>query len=286
MNVLNVSQYNGKKGYKFSYYYNNYFTQMCLIAKSRYKYKNIPIKDIDNRFIENVLFYYGKIGFVKSSSMGIVCAPITDGGMLNNYDIPLSYTFMGNKYNKTHLADNVEVMRGNIDSIPLYSIVSMFAERLANIDMTEDIRMFQLRKPYVFTCKESQRLSVEQLFQGIEDYAKCIVSDKDIETYGINVLDLNVPYDIDKQDEHKSVVWNEFYTFLGINNADNSKRERMVTDEVNANNERLNIITQSEYECRLDACNRINEHFGWNMTVEKVTEDTTKSKQNGSEENE
>lgn len=285
MNVLNVSQYNGKKGFKFSYYYNNYMTQMSLIAKGIFKYKGLPVKDMDTRFIENVLFYQGKLGFVKDNSIGIICAPVTDSGMINNYDLPIAYTFVSNIYNKMHKASDVEIMRANLDSIPIYSIVSMFAERLANIDMTEDIRMFQLRKPYIITCKESQRLSVEQLYNGVESYAKWIVADKDIETYGINVLDLNVPFDLDQQDAHKSVVWNEFYTFLGINSVDNSKRERMVTDEANANNERLAIIMQSAYECRLDACERINTHFGTKITVEKTTGEV-ETKQIGSDENE
>lgn len=284
MNTLNVSDYNkNKENYIYMKYYNNNMLRMGLLAKGLFKYDGLLVKDMDTRFIENVLYMFGKMGFVKDKEKGFIGSPVIDSGVLNPYDIPLSYTFNSNTYNKTHLATNVEIMRANIDSIPLYSIVSMFAQRLADVDKTEDIRRYQLRKPYVVTCKESQRNSVEILFNKIDNFEKLVIADKDIETYGINILDLNVPYDLDKLDTHKDKIWNEFYTFLGINNVDNSKRERMVTDEVNANNECLNIIMQSAYECRVDACNRINEHFGTNISVRKVNP-LENTKENGSDE--
>ena len=61
---------------------------------------------------------------------------------------------------------------------------------------------------------------------------------------------------------------NEALTFLGINNANTDKKERLITDEVRANDEQLYIARQIMLNARKQACDEINKMFGLNIDVE------------------
>ena len=60
---------------------------------------------------------------------------------------------------------------------------------------------------------------------------------------------------------------NELLTWLGINNTQMEKRERLLTDEINANNELIMDSVYSQLQLRTEAAKKINEMFGTNISV-------------------
>ena len=61
--------------------------------------------------------------------------------------------------------------------------------------------------------------------------------------------------------DYKREIWNEFLTFLGIQNL-SEKRERLITGEVDSNNELLNLNLQALLIPRKEACKQFNEKYG------------------------
>lgn len=61
--------------------------------------------------------------------------------------------------------------------------------------------------------------------------------------------------------EYKEKVMNEALTVLGINNL-GEKRERLISDETNSNNELINMNLMSYLTPRKQACKEFNEKFG------------------------
>ena len=83
------------------------------------------------------------------------------------------------------------------------------------------------------------------------------------------MLDTQAPYLLDKLQDYKNELRSELLTFLGINNNNIVKKERLITDEVNANNELISIMLDLMYDLRKKACEEINNKFGLNITVNK-----------------
>ena len=84
----------------------------------------------------------------------------------------------------------------------------------------------------------------------------------------INAVKTDAPYLLDKLDLHKTRIFNEALTLLGINNANTDKKERLITDEVESNDDLINYYFNCWYKTRKMACDEINEKFGLNISIE------------------
>ena len=84
-----------------------------------------------------------------------------------------------------------------------------------------------------------------------------------------DVLDTSAPFLLDKLQNYKNEMRSELLTFLGINNNNIVKKERLITDEVNANNELISIMIDLMFDLRKKACDEINKMYGLNINVEK-----------------
>lgn len=71
-------------------------------------------------------------------------------------------------------------------------------------------------------------------------------------------------------DIHKNMVWNEAMTFLGIDNANTDKKERLVENEVTANNGQVEASRYIMLNARRQACKQINEMFAEELQDKKV----------------
>ena len=66
----------------------------------------------------------------------------------------------------------------------------------------------------------------------------------------------------------KRSIMNEFLTEIGINNANTSKRERLISDEANANNEEIQTIVELWLDNLKKCCDKVNKMFNLNIGIE------------------
>ena len=59
-----------------------------------------------------------------------------------------------------------------------------------------------------------------------------------------------------------------FSTAIGIPNANTDKKERLITDEVNANNEETESLCELWLEQLKKTCDKTNEMFGIDISVD------------------
>ena len=110
-------------------------------------------------------------------------------------------------------------------------------------------------------------MSFKRAMNKVEENEFAIYGYKNFDIDSIKAIRLDAPVVFDKLTIQKHEIWNEAMTFLGLNNANQDKRERLVADEVSANNEQVGASGNVFLKARKDACKRINELFGLKISV-------------------
>lgn len=250
----------------------DYFYRLMLISKALFKWENLP-NGIDEKWIERYLFTEGACIFYKDPTLGFMVAKMGENGMLNAYDEPTDVFPYATNYEYTgeQLINNANcvIIRNNDDMLPTAPTIQLYAYKLTNIDRTIDTNIMAMKMPIIVKCTDKQKLSLKQAMNQRNDNEPVIYADKSLNTEEISVLKTDAPIVFDKLQIQKHAVWNECMTFLGVNNANMDKRERLVDDEVQANNEQVQASEDVMLKARERACELINKMFGTNIKVSR-----------------
>lgn len=118
-----------------------------------------------------------------------------------------------------------------------------YAQRLANCDASIDLNLFNCKTPYIFKAMNNNVAeSFKAMFDEISKGNPAVFVDESIgnltqkEDSDMFQLKCKEGFVADLIQNEKVAIMNEFLTMIGINTANTTKRERLVTDEVNANN--------------------------------------------------
>ena len=128
-------------------------------------------------------------------------------------------------------------------------------------ERSSDININSTKSPIVILADDKTKLSMINAYAQYDGNQPVIVGKKgQFNLEDITSIDTKAEFIADKLQDYKKGIWNELLTFLGINNL-NEKKERMVTDETNQNNEVINLNLQSFLVPRKEACDQFNELF-------------------------
>lgn len=261
--------------------YTDYYYRLMLLARSVFKWENLP-NSMDEKWIERYLFNEGRCMFFHDKTLGFMVAKCTDSGDLNPYDEPTTISPDATNYDNTGviLQNNEEavIIRNNDIELPTAPTIQLYAFRLAELTRTIDINVHAQKTPVLILCSEKQRLTLKQVYKQWTGNEPVIFGSKDLDIEGIKVLKTDAPVVFDKLQYQKHSIWNECMTFLGINNANQDKRERLVDDEVQANNEQIEQSAELMLKARERAAEQINSIFGTNIKVSKRKLDLSKIK--------
>lgn len=249
--------------------YTDFYYRLMLIARSRFKWNNLP-NNINEKWIERYLFNEGNCLFYDNRIKGFMVSKATASGKLNPYDECVSYTPYNTGYIGRPLENNEEciLIQNNDVMLPTSPTLQLYAYRLAEITRTIDVNVSAQKTPVVILCSDKQKLSFKRLFNNISDNEIAVFGDKNLDIEAIKALRIDAPIVFDKLEQQKHCIWNECMTFLGYNNANQDKRERLVANEVTANDEQIGASANVMLKARQDACERINKLFGLEISVE------------------
>ena len=259
--------------------FNRLFNLFSTLALNRFKWDNLP-KGLESRHIENALFRFGQAGFVDDKDLGLICLPSSPRG-LNVYGDPTEILLTGNGYSKEYKVKDVVRIMNNDLCYPTIVHINYYADKISRCDKAIDMNVRHQKTPYILKTTKQNELSMKNLINKIErdDYA--IFIDEKMTNGGDTGLIVDqtlVPFVADKLQEHKNNLVCELLTILGLNNNDsnNMKKERLIVDEVNANNQEIEMYLDTDFKNRKKACEEINAKFGLNITVDKVKYDWAK----------
>lgn len=245
-----------------------YFNRLVELAVSMFDWQNLP-ETIDARFMELVLFAEGHCVFFEDKDLGFLALRCTTGGHFNVYRIPLKrYVVADNGYHKRLTIKNSVLIYNNYLHLPSTLEVELFAKRLWDLDCSIDTNARAQKTPIILTCDESERLTIQNLYKEYIGNSPVIYGTKKLNADSLKVLSTNAPFVADKLYTLKTQIWNEALTFLGINNMNLTKKERLITDEVTRNQGGIIASRYSRLKMRQQACDEINRMFGTNIWVE------------------
>ena len=253
----------------FSYYY----YKLMLIAKSLFKWENLP-NNMDERWIEKYLFTSGKCIFFKDPTLGFMVAGLAQEGSVNAYGDPTkvypiapNYVYSGEQLVNS---ENCYIIRNNDLMLPNFPIIRQYSFKLTNIDRAIDVNIENSKTPIIVRCSDNQKLSLKNAINQRKDNEPVIwTADNANINDMVEVLQTNTPIVFDKLQTQKHMLLNEVFTDLGINNANMDKKERMVANEVEANNEQVKASEDVMLKAREEACKQINRIFGLNISVRR-----------------
>lgn len=253
----------------FSYYY----YKLMLIVRALFDWENLP-NNMDERWIEKYLFTSGKCIFYKDPTMGFMVAGLAEQGGINCYGDPTDvYPVAENYvYNGPKLVngENCYIIRNNDLMLPSFPIIRHYSFKLTNIDRAIDVNIEAIKTPVVVRCSDKAKLSLKNAINQRRDNEPVIWT-TDQANIGdmVTTLDLNAPAVFKDLQTQKHMILNEVFTDFGINNANMDKRERMVANEVEANNEQVKASEDVLLKAREQACKDINRIFGLNISVKR-----------------
>lgn len=221
-----------------------------------------------SRFLEQSLFRYGKAVFIKDDEIGYKVMNATPSDKLNSYYLPIKVNAYSIDYNKTFDLDDCVYIMNNELQKPTSSSIALFSKRLYETERTIDVNLHAQRTPILIEGNKNTMLTLKNAYMQFDGNVPVIYGNKEFNLDSkLNVLNTNAPFVIDKLENYKHELQNDCMTFLGINNANTQKRERLITDEVNSNNDLINYYLNCFYKTRKQACDLINKKYDLNIKL-------------------
>lgn len=146
------------------------------------------------------------------------------------------------------------------------SLINRYAVLLANIDCSLNVSLYNSRVAHVFEADtDAQVKSLQKMYDDVSRGNPAVFLKKGMKGlnkdndsgYFLNVKNTYIGNDLLLT---KRSIMNEFLTEIGINNANTDKRERLNSDEVNANNSEVRCTIVRFIDSLNECAKKINEN--------------------------
>lgn len=258
---------NVKRGYTF---YLKMLYEKCL---GMFKYYNMP-KSLPAEEIEKRLMWYGFCGVFNHKKFGIVCA---DGGLsgVDLYYRPTTFVYAQPVLGSDQLKINDEcviIYNTQSDVINPYGfneLIRRYARMLADVDASIEIQIINSRATKLNSVADDLTAkAVNNAMEAIEAGENYTVNQNSIiDRWQTKDWNTAHPEQIEKLLDAKQCILNSFLEEIGVKSI-NAKRERMITNEVSADNQLLMVNTDDLLYKRKMGVKQINDMFGTDIKVE------------------
>ena len=253
-------------------YFRKYLLQKAI---SVFKWK-LP-EEWDEDYFKYILYGIGYIAVLETRSFGVIC----QGGALGGYNLYYkpSYIMITNPLLKETITANINIDCAIIKLQPDYSsimdIVGYYADQLALAAEALGLNMINVKTGVVFGAKDkTQAQSFKKMFDKMQTGDPAVFIDKQLlddagkPNWYPFVQNMKEQYIADSILSDMRKIEAMFDTDIGIPNANTDKKERLVTDEINANN----VETATRCELWLDSIrkgiDRANAMYNLNLSVD------------------
>lgn len=235
------------------------------LAKNVFQYENMPLS-IDLGYVNGKLIREGAVAFFIGTDENIndvlYCLPFDVIVRKKPYGRPYKIEVKGEDgYTKVLTEDEFVIMYDNTEKRPIYMDIMQYSERLSICDRTGDINILQQRTPRIWSVPNDKEKTFNDLLNNVDAYQETVVGYEGLNIESVQCILQPAPYITEKLDLHREKIYNRFLSFIGITTLTLEKKERMITNEIEAQIGGSVAKRFSRYEPRLEAINEINEKF-------------------------
>ena len=276
---------------------NHFMKKFEIIALNLFEWKNLP-QTIEERYIEKALFDKGLVCLVDDNNFGQIVVGCSYSQNMNIWGEPTEVITTGYNYiksfnientiNTTYTRDTNDneikaaiVCQNNDLSLSTREILEYYVNKLVEVELSTFTNVYLQKFPFLINTTKDNELTMKNLIGKVDRGEPYIMYNKKIAdlSNAVDVFNLNVPFVADKLLEYRFETEREIYTLFGFNN-NFEKKERLLTDEINVNNDFINCNIDSMFKKRQQFAELMNKKYGWNVQVTKryeIKEEVNKS---------
>lgn len=257
---------------KFEQRKNLWLMNMLELASSSIYWEGLP-ESIDLVYLENCLVRTGSAiimydGIVKEYTNGQNASV----GLIDRYGYPQqrSVIWMNGQQLWGTPEDSVIIYNNTMRCSDLWKF-EIFAKDLADYDMAIHVNMNTQKTMPLIPAKLETSLTLDNLYKDMMENVPYHLIDPqslDIEAFRNALLfDNKKSFTADGMIKVQREYWNRVLTFIGVNNPNVEKAERVNTYETNSNLQEIRTFQRSKIKAREEACKRMKQLWGWNVRV-------------------
>lgn len=225
------------------------------------------VPDIPQKEIETRLILFGQCGIIKDKNK-LLAVDSNLYGITNYYDEFTHFNYATPLINGfAEIGKNGVLINNDTLRNDTYNLIHHYAIQLAHTEVTLINALVNGRATKTIIANsqkaaESVRAYRDRVYKGAPDV---IVDDSFI---GLDFKDeaLNSVIGVKDLIDTKQNILMAFYESIGVKK-NNVKKERLITDEVSADNTLLRLNIKDQYDCRVKACEDIKNVFNIEATV-------------------
>ena len=251
-----------------------YFDLLYTLAISVPTWENLP-EEVDRDIMERILINNTNVVFTYDEILGKFLTLVL--GEVHKYDTngrPLEYTattLWGNIRYKNLNPGNSVVIWDRVTNVPTLAAIEFYAGRLANLRLTIDQCVRNMKVPFIVNTTSNNKAAVEAIFTEVYGYKPAILIDgvAEIDSLKVNTLTDGIPYCLEAAREEFTNTFNEALGSIGIANVsqETGKHEQMSEFEVAKTLTGSMIQQESRLKPRIHGTELINSLYGLDVKV-------------------
>lgn len=267
------------------------FNRLFSICVNIFEWEGLP-ETCDQYFFESILLWRGYACIVNDEEKGgfltLPCTPASqmnfyyDNSFYRAYTLGYSKKFMAlTHWNKDILkqitpayeADTITkgvVCFDNTQKYALSETVRLYTDKIVDAMRSIDVASRQLKFPAIIETDEDTKKSIQEAVKSIDMNTLAVYANRNLtaklrESKAIPTG--SQPAILDALWNHYNNTYSAFLTAFGINNLNTSdKKERLLTGEIDSNNEQIALNAAYRLDQRLHFCENFNAVFGTNIS--------------------
>ena len=253
---------------------------------SVFNVENLP-KTWDIDYLKDCIFLWGSVAVLNTAEFGVIPQACGYYGF-NVFYHPTHAVVTNPLFGKTYylkIGSQCEIIKLAPDWLGVADLIGHYADKMSLIIACTISNLYNSRLSYVFTAEtQAMAESFKKMYEQITDGKPAVVIDKklfndnDSPRWVAFQQNLKQVYIVDMLQAAFKAVENDFYSQVGIPNANYEKKERLLTDEIATTAFATQCLSSLWLQTLNRSADKVNEmfklalHFDYNPDLKKQME--------------